>query len=192
MGNQLVSRLNENPLEWIQGTASAGGLDIRFRGQRCGNELIFYHPASARGQHVLQAWIAHLSAAVSGLDLQTVFFFRDSVIRFDEIAEQFIDYLTDLVDLFKAGQTRPIPFFCESAFTYVTALNAPKGKQEKALDKARGVFEDAYKHKGEGSDIYIKTAFFEQEPMSKPLVEEFTNLANLVFAPVFNYMKETE
>lgn len=190
MTKALLSRIKHHPADVLEGMVCAGPFRIHFNETCHARELMYYHPAKIRGKYVLKAWITHLIADRIQPDIQTLFFFKDAIVRFDDIPGSSEETLADLADILALGMRKPIAFFCESAYQYVSTLLSPKGNEKKALTEARSQYESGYFSSGEGSDIYIKTAFYGQDPLAEPFFSEFRELATRIFSPALENMKE--
>ncbi len=151
--------------------------------------FVRYRCDELRGYDHLQAWIPHLilcAARPAGIVPETRHMAFDAELFFGEIPPDLARrYLADLVGLYAAGISRPLPFFRKAAWAY--AEKDGRQKLAAARRKWRGGF--AGKSAPEERDIWHSLAW---RGVPDPLDDEFAASAALVFHPIMQHRLVTE
>jgi len=158
---------------------SSGG--VRITGEVPGvidDRLVRFRMASLKTADRLKGWVEHLvlGAANRGSSFTTHVVGRNQRAVFLP-GSGGTGALDDLVDLYREGLTRPLPFFPESAWTYANALD---GGEDNALRKASGVFAGSDYLRGESEDVWILSCF----RRTGSLDTEFKDLATRILTPL--------
>ena len=96
-------------------------------------------------------------------------------------------YLATLVHYFHMGQNLPLPWFPETAYSWLKATpDENPDKAEKAAEKAFAG--DDFHLRGECSDDYIQRAY----PELTPVFTEMTSLTREILAPAFATLQEVQ
>jgi exodeoxyribonuclease V gamma subunit len=165
------------------------------------NHQIFYRCGKTRPKDRISAWIHHLVACASGqfADLETRFFAMDKAKKYlcygpvePEWAKQ---CLSELVDLFRSGMQRPIPFFPSTSFAYQMEIHKSENPADEtvvssATNNARKEWSSTEFSYGGGpkeSESPENQLCFYEEPMGDP---EFVRLAQLILDPIFKHARE--
>jgi len=151
--------------------------------------LVRYRCDDLRGYDQLLAWLPHLVLCVvrpAGIAPETRHMAFNADLVFGAIPpEQARGYLADLVGLYAAGLSRPVPFFRKAAWAY--AENDGPQKKTAAGNKWRGYYGE--QSPPEGADIWHALAW---RGVPDPLDEEFAASAALVFDPIRLHRTVTE
>jgi exodeoxyribonuclease V gamma subunit len=113
-----------------------------------------------------------------GVGLQTRHFAFDMDLRFDSIpADEAERHLADLLDLYREGLERPVPFFRKASWAYAEKEN---------LSAARSCWAGGYGAKGaaENRDVWHSLAW---RGAADPLEGEFAEIAKRVFGPIIRH-----
>jgi len=146
---------------------------------------IFFRYASVKGMDLLSAWITHLALCTAGGFFgDTVLISTNGVQGWDRITGC-REILSDLLDIYQSGMTKPLPLFPKSSLKYAeTFYDGKKGEPgTRALKAAFGAYSSAY-YPGDSSDPYIAKFFSDSYNLST----EFQNLTMKVYSPVFEHM----
>ena len=102
------------------------------------------------------------------------------------------ELLQALLDLYWKGLTRPLKFFPKTSLAYAEAVLKlkPGESVNRALEKARPEWEgNAYtRSRGEKKDAYLDRCFGSTDPLD----EEFQQIAEAVYQPLLDALKEEE
>jgi exodeoxyribonuclease V gamma subunit len=167
---------------------------IRLVGQLSGlypDGLLRYRCASIKPKDQLAAWIYHLVYCSlspvggspeprshllgNGNDDQSYAFVAESR-----------ELLAGLLQIFRAGLLRPLPFFPKSAFSYAKAL--AKGEPEqKSLNRARSEWLGSERSAGEGQETDFDFCFGRVNPLD----QQFKDLALQIVGPLLNNHRES-
>ena len=151
-------------------------------------------------RHVVLCWLGsrglpRRSVAISCLGAEA------RAIRFEEVAQP-ERVLSDLVGLYLAGQSVPLPFFPRASRAYQKAARkaAPDEIFAPALSSARGLFSGSHGGAtGEMYDPYVQQVFGDSDPLEpgyrpcQPPVAgyaDFPTAARTVFAPLLDHRTE--
>jgi exodeoxyribonuclease V gamma subunit len=148
--------------------------------------LVHCRAAKLKPTAQLKLWIEHLTLQLTGLPeaKSSWLIAEDGVWKLGEVpaAEKF---LQQLLELYFAGLTKPLPFFPASSFAFAN----PKGKKspaEQALQAWAGNDDDDF-GKGDSRDPYFNLCF---RNVANPLDKEFEQLANQIVTPLLSYQTE--
>lgn len=146
--------------------------------------IVRYRCDELRGFDHLQAWTSHLALCAirpAGVVPTTRHLAFNGELRFDALPpEEARRYLAELVDLYVAGQDRPMPFFRRSAWA---------GAEKKGLQKisaARNIWRGTKygRVRPEGADAWHALAW---RGVADPLAAPFPEIAALVFDPIIRH-----
>ncbi len=135
--------------------------------------------ARMKGKDRLSIWLDHLLlniAKAEGYPLQSMIIASDTALELPPV-EHASEILTDLLDLYNEGMTRPLRFFPETSWNFVNsgqtkAENAWQGNQWLGLP-------------GERENQAVAFCFGGEEPWG----DEFTALAERIYGPMIAVMK---
>ncbi|SHF28722.1 hypothetical protein SAMN02745206_01687 [Desulfacinum infernum DSM 9756] len=103
---------------------------------------------------------------------------KDVVFRLGEVPEP-EDHLRTLLDLWRQGQERPIPFFPDTSWEF--AAGAAKGQPPDTLrTRCEGTLKNDYNQRAEGFHACVATAFRGRDPLD----DDFRRIARAVFHPI--------
>jgi len=145
--------------------------------------LVGYRLAAVRARDWLDLWIRHLVlhlTAPPAVQRQSHWLGRDREVLLGPV-ERPAEHLQHLLACYWRGLVRPLPFFPKSSFAYAEALGNPK---RTPLDAARAKWEGGDFSRGESEDLYYRVAF----KGTDPLAEEFMQLAEEIFGPIFAHV----
>jgi exodeoxyribonuclease V gamma subunit len=92
--------------------------------------------------------------------------------------------LLGLLERYRQGLTRPLPFFPETSWSYLQALKGRPGTEPGALQAARRLFEGNGVKPGEREDPYVALCFRDREPLE---TEAFQDCARAVLVPLLEH-----
>jgi exodeoxyribonuclease V gamma subunit len=92
--------------------------------------------------------------------------------------------LLDLLERYRQGLLRPLPFFPETSWAYVRALHTRNGSEQKALQAARRVYEGSEHIRGDRQEPHAGLCFRNQDPLE---TEAFRDCAIEVLLPVLEH-----
>jgi exodeoxyribonuclease V gamma subunit len=143
--------------------------------------LFLYRYAELTGKDYTQTWIWHLLLILSVPDPlhPTCLAGRTDTVEFDAPSDA-AGILQALINLYREGLTRPLPFFPQSAWKYVQSLNTGKTREE-ALRAAKTSWSATDFSRGEGDDAYYRLCFANTDPLD----DVFCYLAETVFQPLW-------
>lgn len=95
-------------------------------------------------------------------------------------SEESAAHLKTLLTHYRAGLTRPLHFFPESAYAYVWALRKKGKSRQEALDHARGSWQGRAFSRGERQDPYYRYSFRDTDPLD----EQFEKIACEILGPL--------
>lgn len=140
----------------------------------CARGLWRVRHGAVRARDRLDLWLDHLLLNVakpSGADLNSTLIARDGPI---ELAPEpnAAALLADLLDLYREGMRRALPFYPETAWAWLSSGNS-----------RRAWLGDSYTGTpGEGDDAYLRVAW--RDSCADPLGAEFEDLARRIFGPM--------
>lgn len=136
--------------------------------------------AGMKGKDRLSIWLDHLllnMLAPAGYPLESVMIAADLIMTLPRI-ENAADILTDLLELYAGGMQRPVPFFPQTSWDYLSEGIAKAQKSWQGEARV-GI-------PGESDNPAVKTCFGDGNPFG----EEFFNLAAQVYAPLISVIME--
>jgi exodeoxyribonuclease V gamma subunit len=92
--------------------------------------------------------------------------------------------LLGLLERYRQGLLRPLPFFPETSWAYVRALHTRNGSEQKALQAARRVYEGSEHIRGDRQEPHAGLCFRNQDPLE---TEAFRDCAIEVLLPVLEH-----
>ena len=147
------------------------------------SQMVLWRCAAAKARDLLFAWLEHLLLLAAGKDgypRQTRFTAADKSWVFDPVDNP-TGHMQKLVEIFQQGQTRPVPFFPETSFTFAETLHN-RLDPETAICRARSKWAgnrfdpiDA-----ESENPYCRQAFGRVDPLG----EEWQHLSVEVYEPI--------
>ncbi|MDG2169417.1 MAG: exodeoxyribonuclease V subunit gamma, partial [Opitutales bacterium] len=145
-----------------------------------------------RSADVLSGWIQHLFLCqhLETSEFETHLIGKEATYSFKRAKEP-KKYLLDLKQLFVRGNTSPLPFFVQAAYTFSKAsLRQSPRARKKPIDLAFGEFtklvEFPFLIQGEAYNPYNQLCF--PDP-SEALAQEFEEIAFKIFAPAIEHME---
>jgi exodeoxyribonuclease V gamma subunit len=151
-------------------------------------------PDQFRARHALGLWLRHLLLChlqPEAAALESRLFCLDRTVRLSAVAEPERE-LRKLLDLFRQGLRRPLPFFVKSAYAYAERIVARGTDPASALEAARKVWEAPEfrngNHYGESENPYYQAVY----RGTLPLDDEFEALALDILGPYFNALATDE
>jgi exodeoxyribonuclease V gamma subunit len=154
-----------------------------------GNTCICYRYAKIKATDMLNAWINHLILHLVDVDNpRTVLMGIDRgqetrvmVYLFAPVSSP-EEILESLVEIFKTGIRRPIPFFPESSLEFAKLMK--KNDENDVINRIKHRFYgDEYRF-GEGQDPYYDLCFGGLDPFD----EEFKRLSKSIFEPLLKHL----
>jgi exodeoxyribonuclease V gamma subunit len=161
--------------------------DIRLAGQimlSSPQGFVHYRYGDLRGRDHLNAWLLHLilGAVFPNRSWRNVMAGTKSRVVFDTPGEAKTELAT-LLDIYRDGLTRPLPFFPQTSMLYAEVLSTGKSREE-ALSAARGVWQPSdFTPSSEGNDPYQRICFGKTDPLR----EGFCTLSETVFKPILEH-----
>lgn len=157
----------------IEGTLLSAQIEGVFKGKQL---IVSFSKQKSCTKHVIEAWIKHLYLRATGQEIDTYFLMRDRVkpivIKSELIDQQQAQKtLAELVNYFKIGHNKVIPFIPKWSFYKLTQ----EKKAEKALEK-----EIKY---NEYVQILEREIFFDPKNIDQELC---LNIAKLIYQPIVN------
>ncbi|WP_066013248.1 exodeoxyribonuclease V subunit gamma [Endozoicomonas atrinae] len=167
----------QNPVHligWLKGFSAPG--------------MLRYRPASFKGKDLIRGWIEHLCQCMTDNPEVTRIHDPEKERLLPVIPKQEAEqYLTTLVHYFHMGQNLPLPWFPETAYSWLKA--APDDNPDKAEKAAEKAFAgDDFHLRGECSDDYIQRVY----PELTPVFTEMTSLTREILAPAFASLQEVQ
>lgn len=158
---------------------------------------ITYRYAQIRPEDRLEAWIYHLALNLPGADdyPKTSILIGQapknrkliwSAWEFSPV-EDGGKILKVLIDHYRAGLIKPLPFFPRSSWEYAVLLLGKGRSQKDALDSAGNIWTGNEISSGECADRYHQICFGDA---ADPLDSEFQRIAEEVFGPLLDHQKE--
>ena len=188
---------------WRRGDPQPVAIHLDAGGVRVVGELLLYEGRLVLGRPVKEAGVKDLirmslfhllvCAALPDEAPETVFVSREKTLLLEFEAMAASNFAT-LIDFFKQGHGRPLPFAPESAKSYLTA--ARKKEHDAALAAARkfyhhGSGSGAYRKAPEADDPYLAAAFGAGSPMEAD-ADGFVLLTKLLIAPALAAKKAND
>lgn len=154
------------------------------------DRIILCRPANVKPAYLFTAWIHHLvlCALSKGPECRSYYISRDETVEFAAVKNS-MDILGTILDLFREGMARPLPFFPETSWKYA-ALSTGKGgsmPKEERLQKARHVWEGDRYSRNESEDFSYRICFKGRDPLDA----EFEQLSLRLFGPLIEHRKSS-
>ena len=147
-----------------------------------------YRLAGMKANDYLNLWLHHLAlnaAAPDGMSRPSHWVAEDQEVLLEPIpVADAVAYLQALLAIYQQGTQRLLHFFPNSALTYMETLRKDKHQDtDKALRAAQRAWEGSEydQRRAERDDAYYQLAFRDTDPLD----DEFVELAQAVFAPLF-------
>jgi exodeoxyribonuclease V gamma subunit len=200
----------EHFAEKIESLRSAGELDplhvdlslsgFRLMGKLKGlfpGRMLRYRYSRLKARDYIRAWIHHLflnchrapgypgMTVVAGLDPNEKERLSWSSWEYEPL-ENSPEILSNLLEKYWAGLKMPLPLFPESSWAYASATLKQSRPPQEGLVRARRTYEGTDFSRGEGEDPYYGVCFRDKDPMNGA----FVKIAEEVFAPILEHMKE--
>lgn len=158
-------------------------------------ELIFYSPSKLKAKNYLQAWITHLFVSLNAdFKLKTTTFIgSDKEVIFPHIdATDAKNIFVNLYDIFYKANFELLPYFPKTSFEFVRQDYF--GKEKTKIERLNSAISTAWKgsfmmNGEENEDRFYKFLFnnpFEDEQ----IIDEFINLSEKIFNPMFKFIKK--
>ncbi|MBO9479862.1 exodeoxyribonuclease V subunit gamma [Salinisphaera sp. G21_0] len=159
---------------WLKGFSASG--------------MLRYRPASFKGKDLIRSWIEHLCQCMTGNPIVTRIHDPEKERLLPVIPKQEAEqHLSTLIHYFQMGQNLPLPWFPETAYSWLKAdPDDNPDKAEKAAEKAFAG--DDFHVWGECSDDYIQRVY----PELTPVFTEMTSLTREIMAPAFDCLLEEQ
>ena len=148
-----------------------------------------YRPASVKPRDLLRLWLQHLilcQLAPPAINRQSVWVGLDKTVVLEPVADpQF--YLQPLLNLYWQGLQQPLPFFAASAYEFLIVLREDRsGKNRRSPERAaQYIWQGSDYHRGESADPYYALVYGERDPLN----DDFTRLAQQIWQPVFEHVR---
>ena len=186
MASQLRPRLLEGVQKGIDLdlTLAQGRLSGRLQNLLPDGQLV-YTTGRFYPNQLLGHWLAHLAlnlARPSGIAPETHLLQGDRQGRFAP-AEDAQGLMASLMELYRQGLVRPLPFYPGTAWEYMQGL--AKGGEEKAMESAGRRWYGNRRHAGDWSKPYNRLLW----PDGDCFNEEFGDLAERVFSPLIEHLE---
>ncbi len=151
--------------------------------------MLLHRLGKLRAKDRLGAWIRHLIlniACPEGVGLTTRFLSRDKLLTLPPVGDAAV-CLGSLVDLYRRGWIRPVPFFPECSYAYAVAIH--RGKPERAASLAAEKRWAPWGNSaiGERDDLAVRVAFRDVDQFAEP----FSSIASDVLARLLAVAEET-
>jgi exodeoxyribonuclease V gamma subunit len=187
-------------LEPLHGDLSLSG--FRITGKLHGlfpDKMLRYRYTRLKARDYLRTWIHHLFLNCHpghGYPAVTVLAGLDSDERerplwssweYEPLVNS-AEILSDLLEKYWAGLKTPLPLFPESSWAYALATLKKSKTPQEGLVRAQRTYEGTDFSRGEGEDPYYQICFRAKDPMNAA----FAEIAEEVFAPMLEHMKEAE
>ncbi len=140
--------------------------------------------ANLKGKDMISAWLYHLAATLHmSAKVVTYLYTKNSKDSFKAISrEDAAKYLGELIELYREGLIRPLPFFCKASYEYATAKpkrNSDISLEQTKLIAARKAFLPGYGNfSPESTDNAVKLCFQDDKVLESC---EFQELAMKVY-----------
>lgn len=149
--------------------------------------MLRYRPASFKGKDLITNWIEHLCQCMTKNPEVTRIHDPEKERLIPVIPKQEAEqYLTILIHHFHMGQNLPLPWFPETAYSWIKT--APDDNPEKAEKEAEKAFAGDHFHRGERSDGYIQRVY----PELTPIFTEMARLTKVILAPALTKLQEAQ
>ena len=174
---QIVGADSQQPVQltgWLTGLSASA--------------MVHYRPSAFKGKDLIKNWIEHLCLSMLENPVNTLMFDLNICRLFPPIdKEQAQHHLAQLIFHYQQGQNQPLPWFPQTAFSWLQA--EPDEKPEKAASAAQKAFAgDGFHSVGENSDEYIQRVY----PELEPVISDMIALTDEIMAPAFSALQEVQ
>ncbi|WP_429166941.1 exodeoxyribonuclease V subunit gamma [Aeromonas rivipollensis] len=150
--------------------------------------LLVVKPGSFNGKDLLLGWVQHLCLSLSCAPGDTLLFDAKQSLRLPALpAEEARPRLAALVSLWAQGMKRPLPFFPNTAWDWLRAIEKDPDKPEAADKAALTRFNGGYMVTGEGQDVYVARCFPE---LDDAVLGQLQALAREHLTPLLKTLEE--
>lgn len=150
--------------------------------------LLVVKPGSFNGKDLLLGWIQHLCLSLSGAPGDTLLFDAKQSLRLPVLpADEARPKLAALVALWAQGMKRPLPFFPNTAWDWLKAMEKEPDKPDTADKAALTRFNGGWMVSGEGQDVYVARCFPE---LDEAVLSQLQALAREHLTPLLKTLEE--
>ncbi len=152
----------------------------------CQVGLLRYRPASFKGKDLIKNWLEHLCQCLGDQPRMTCIYDLKQHWLLPVVPKPRAEkYLATLISYYHLGQNLPLPWFAQTAYSWLSANPADDpGKAANAANKAFAG--DGFHISGENSDDYIQRVY----PELGPVFTEMTSLTGDILAPAWDCLQE--
>lgn len=148
--------------------------------------------AKMKGKRLVDFWIRHCLLCATGSASRAASFFldkMDSPVTFRPIeADKASAYLAELVEMYRSGQARVLPFYPDIALEYVKKLDDGAHEIDAREHMRKQWIGDEYHTFSEAQDAYIQTSLKNaRRPPGELFDDEFYALAQRVIRPILEH-----
>lgn len=176
----------------VDGSAEVPSLDLelqiegfRLSGRLGGirsDRMVRYRCAKLKARDLVKCWVEHLllgAGQTAGYPQETLLIMADKAVSFCPVDDP-RSILRSILDLYREGLTRPLPFFPESALAC-----AANGAWDP--ERARSKWDDSYNGlPGEGRDPYFRLCFGKADPFD----DDFMRVTRILLEPMLLHKEE--
>ncbi|OED41366.1 exodeoxyribonuclease V subunit gamma [Endozoicomonas sp. (ex Bugula neritina AB1)] len=182
-----VKPLISNPQDDLQVNLSINGYQITgWLKSRYESGMVRYRPTGMKGKDIINSWIEHLCNCASGYQQSTALLGTKEYFMFNPVTtKEAKGWLERLLYYFITGQNAPLPWFPQTAYSWVKA--DPLTNRDKAMKAALISFNGGFKDqpRAEKSDPYIARIY----PELEPVMTEFDTIATELMTPALAAME---
>ncbi|OSM51986.1 exodeoxyribonuclease V subunit gamma, partial [Aeromonas salmonicida subsp. salmonicida] len=150
--------------------------------------LLVVKPGSFNGKDLLLGWIQHLCLSLSCAPGDTLLFDAKQSLRLPKLsADEARPKLAALVALWAQGMKRPLPFFPNTAWDWLKAMEKEPDKPDAADKAALTRFNGGWMVTGEGQDVYVARCFPE---LDEAVLSQLQALAREHLPPLLKTLEE--
>jgi exodeoxyribonuclease V gamma subunit len=150
--------------------------------------LLVVKPGSFNGKDLLLGWIQHLCLSLSDAPGDTLLFDAKQSLRLPKLsADEARPKLAALVALWAQGMKRPLPFFPNTAWDWLKAMEKEPDKPDAADKAALTRFNGGWMVTGEGQDVYVARCFPE---LDEAVLSQLQALAREHLTPLLKTLEE--
>ncbi|MCE9935818.1 exodeoxyribonuclease V subunit gamma [Aeromonas salmonicida] len=150
--------------------------------------LLVVKPGSFNGKDLLLGWIQHLCLSLSDAPGDTLLFDAKQSLRLPALpADEARPRLAELVALWAQGMKRPLPFFPNTAWDWLKAMEKEPDKPDAADKAALTRFNGGWMVTGEGQDVYVARCFPE---LDEAVLSQLQALAREHLTPLLKTLEE--
>ncbi|HDN9016993.1 TPA: exodeoxyribonuclease V subunit gamma [Aeromonas salmonicida] len=150
--------------------------------------LLVVKPGSFNGKDLLLGWIQHLCLCLSCAPGDTLLFDAKQSLRLPKLsADEARPRLAALAALWAQGMKRPLPFFPNTAWDWLKAMEKEPDKPDTADKAALTRFNGGWMMTGEGQDVYVARCFPE---LDETVLSQLQALAREHLTPLLKTLEE--